>query len=152
VGRARWEQDLAQTREAGQPNTHAALGCDAQLAIEPARVVAALIELIDLFDEFDPDQAYDGPHARIWSALKSFGPEAAPAVPKLIEELRLQPEGSLAIVLETLTAIGTAARPALTVIRELAESWGENLERDANWYMIRNAQALLSALRILGPV
>jgi hypothetical protein len=49
----------------------------------PDVVVPRLIELFDTFEEFDPDEAYGGDHARLCRALATFGPATAQAIPVL---------------------------------------------------------------------
>jgi hypothetical protein len=94
------------------------------LAAEPERVVPRLVELFDNFEEFNPDEAYSGRHARVCRALEGIGPAAAPAVGRLVAELRREvpreeAEGSVDLLL-ALGAIGpAAAAEALPLLKQL---------------------------------
>jgi hypothetical protein len=91
------------------------------------RVVPILIDAIDTFEEYDPDESYSGDHARVCETLAEFGPAAALAVPRLVaylESWRTRPEddgtSSPSAMFEALRAIGppaAAALPTLEAIR-----------------------------------
>jgi hypothetical protein len=51
------------------------------------RVVPALADAFDTFEEYDSDWGYHGEHGRICWTLTHFGPDAAPVVPRLIRYL-----------------------------------------------------------------
>ncbi len=44
------------------------------------RVVAALLDGFDSFEEYDPDYDYEGEHSRVCEALSRFGAAAEPVV------------------------------------------------------------------------
>jgi hypothetical protein len=90
---------------------------------EAGGVVTRLVELFDEFEEFDPDEAYDGKHARVCRALEAFRADAAPAAARLVEALRgeIDDEQPPLDVLGVLEAIGPGARAAAPVVRELLE-------------------------------
>jgi hypothetical protein len=52
-----------------------------------SRVVPVLIDAFDTFEEYDPDWTYGGDHERVCWALRKFGPDAVPAVPRLVRYL-----------------------------------------------------------------
>jgi hypothetical protein len=80
--------------------------------------------LFDTFEEFNPDESYGGNHARVCRALANFGPAAAPAVPRLLAELRrsrqTDPNTAAADLVGALGAIGPAAAEALPELQRLA--------------------------------
>ena len=83
----------------------------------PERAIPRLIAAFDDYQEFDPDEQYDGSHVVVCAALAAFGPAAAPAVPALIARLERGPGDIDGGVVRTLTAIGPAARAALPDLR-----------------------------------
>lgn len=83
------------------------------LTAYPQECLPALIEAIDSFVEFDPDQSYSGPVARVARVLGAFGPNGAPAAKKLASKLDVEPDVQPKAILEALTAMGPAARTAL---------------------------------------
>jgi hypothetical protein len=56
------------------------------------RVVPRLIEMLDAFEEYDPDYSYHGEHERVVGALRSFGLTAASAVPALARHVWTKPQ------------------------------------------------------------
>ncbi len=54
------------------------------------RIVPVLVAALDTFEEYDSDWMQNGQHERICEALRSFGPDAAPAVPRLLRSLEEQ--------------------------------------------------------------
>jgi hypothetical protein len=91
------------------------------------RVVPALIDAFDTFEEFDPDWGYHGEHGRVCRTLKEFGPDAAPAVPRLLRYLddwrarpddREWPKDAFGL----LAAIGPPAAEALPALERLRPS------------------------------
>ena len=62
------------------------------MAMDPERVVPGLTELMDTFEEFDPDCSYHGEHERVIQALRAFGPAAVSAVPALVRHIWTKPE------------------------------------------------------------
>lgn len=105
------------------------------------RIVPTLIDAIDTFEEYDPDESYSGDHARVCGTLAEFGPAAAAAVPRLVaylESWRARPEDDgtppPTAMFEALRAIGppaAAALPILEAIRlEADEDAAPELDRD----------------------
>lgn len=90
------------------------------------RIVPALSAAIDTFEEYDPDYQYAGDHERICRTLSEFGPDAAPAVPKLaayLDEWRRRPEDGdqyPRAVFDALAAIGPAAARALPLLEAIS--------------------------------
>ena len=101
--------------------------------LEPERVVSRLIELFDDFEEYDPDYSYDGQHERVCHALTTYGPLAAPAVPRIGQYLRLHLDGGTDCdwpkdACETIVAIGPGAGALLPMLMELR---GDDEDLDA---------------------
>jgi HEAT repeat protein len=112
----------------------AAITALGDIACEPERVVPRLIRALDDFDEQGGDYAR---HTRIACALASFGPAALPALPHLIERLlpaesEHDPECGVHLldhaILDTIAAMGAAARDALPMLQALATRF--NYDRD----------------------
>jgi hypothetical protein len=114
----------------------------------PERVVPRLIELVDAFEEYDPDQSYHGEHERVTQALAAFGPAAASAVPTLIRHIwtrpeqywtkakrlaeRPEPDESIINLLGELGPLAADALPALLEVqRELKRRNVEETEGDS---------------------
>jgi hypothetical protein len=97
-------------------------------------IVPALVNAIDTFEEYDPDSSYEGEHERVCRALTAFGPDAAPAVPRLVrylgewlirpEEERQWPKD----VFSLLASIGPPAAKALPTLERLRATLA-----DENW-------------------
>lgn len=111
-----------------------------QSARQPARVVPRLAELLEGFEEYDPDMGYGGDAARVCEALKRFGGDAAPAVPALAAYLQRRAEGNdpryddwnfPSEVLDVLEAVGDAAAPALPALRAVREAEQRDRARTA---------------------
>lgn len=89
------------------------------------RAVPALIDALDTFEEYDPDWTYNGENERICSALSAFGPDAAPAIPRLLrhlDEWHGRPQGERSWpndIISLLAAIGPAASAALPALERL---------------------------------
>ncbi len=89
------------------------------------QAVAALVEALDSFEEFDPDWGYEGELGRICTALAHFGPVAAPGVPRLLRflsEWRKRPADEREWpkdVFGLLAAIGPLAAEALPVLDQI---------------------------------
>jgi hypothetical protein len=100
-------------------------------ALQPRLVVPALIEMLDTFEEFNPDWDYYGEHGRITDALTKFGAAAAPAVPALVRHIWRKPysesstpEGSPSLesldegVIKLLGELGKSANASLPTLIE----------------------------------
>jgi hypothetical protein len=83
---------LRQLEHAAPEKTGAIIVALGDMAKSPERVVPRLTELLDTFEEFDPDSSYHGEHERVTQALAAFGPAAASAVPALIRHIWTRPE------------------------------------------------------------
>ena len=91
----------------------------------PEITVPVLVAAFDDFKEYDPDETYHGDHERVCEALTAFGPDAAPAVGRVVDYLERCLAGETRTnypedALELLAAIGPAAseaRPALERMR-----------------------------------
>jgi hypothetical protein len=98
------------------------------------RVVPALVDAFDTFDEFDPDWSYGGERARVCQSLLAFGAEAAPAVPRLVrylEDWRLRPDSERpwpSDVFGLLASIGPAAAESLPALESLRAARAEEDE------------------------
>lgn len=80
-----------------------------------------LIDAMDTFEEFDPDEMYDGPQGRICTVLASFGPKAAPAANAVVSLLSFDSDEPLTSILEALAEMGPRAHyviPKLLAFRE----------------------------------
>ena len=88
--------------------------------------VPVLVEAIDSFEEFDPDQSYSGPVSRIAFVLQSFGPAAGSAAIFLTEKLTFEDGELPTAILAALAAMGPAARRVLPRL----EQFRKQIERD----------------------
>jgi hypothetical protein len=93
-----------------------------EIGREPDKVLPRLIELLDTFEEYDPDLSYHGEHERVVQALRGFGPAAAVAVPALIRHIRTgpapsEPDEEVIRFLGELGPLAKAALPALLEVR-----------------------------------
>jgi hypothetical protein len=88
----------------------------------PERVVPALVNAIETFEEYDPDWVDRGEHERVTSSLRAFGSQAAKlAAPVLICHVR-QSDGEVDWdVIRLLGEMEPAAEVALPVLRNLEE-------------------------------
>lgn len=123
------------------------------MGIEPARVVPRLTEMLDTFEEFDPDESYHGEHERVAQALRGFGPAAASAVPALIRHIWMEPDDYWTEakvlakranpdeeVIKLLGELGAQAKEALPVLIGVREEMnrraveaGGSPDEDAYW-------------------
>lgn len=85
----------------------------------PDECVPVLIEAMESFEEYDPDESYGGPHARIARVLTAFGPKAAAAALPLARHLQDEPGELPRGILDALAAIGPAAKDALPLLETL---------------------------------
>lgn len=104
----------------------AALTALGDVGVQPARVVPRLIAAFDDYEEPDPDLTYDSSHQRVADAMTQFGPEAAPAIPAILQRLRPDddPDTFDQGLVATLRAIGPAARDTLPTLEKLARELG----------------------------
>lgn len=118
------------------------------------RVIPRLIELLDTFEEYDPDWCYHGEHQRIVQALRGFGTSAASAIPALIRHAwtkpqqywtndhkmaeRSQPDEEVIKLLGELGPLSKDALPTLNDLREemrkrsLEENTSQDVENNSD--------------------
>ena len=104
-----------------------------RIGLEGNRVVPRLIELLDEFEEYDPDFEMYGKNKRVVNALGGFWAEAASAIPALVKRIwmpeqcydkggklieRLEPDKS---VITLLGEFGPQAREALPLLLGVKE-------------------------------
>lgn len=94
------------------------------------RVVIALLEAFDTFEEYDPDYSYDGERGRVCEALSRLGAAAAPAVHRMIDYLQAWDMSAdkewPKDVFQLLSAVGPAAADALPMLERIRrEAYGE---------------------------
>jgi hypothetical protein len=82
----------------------------------PDDCLPTLIDAIDTFVEFDPDESYGGPCARVATALGRFGVSAGPAATVLAKHLDDAEGDYPRDILNALAAMGPAARDALPLL------------------------------------
>jgi hypothetical protein len=92
----------------------------------PGECVPVLIEAIDTFEEYNPDETYAGPVARVANALARFGPAAGAAALPLSRHLQDRGWDFPRAVLAALSAVGPAATGALPAL----EAFRATLKRD----------------------
>ncbi|GEM_PF-3656873 len=98
----------------------------------PNECIPVLIDAIETFEEFDPDEMYVGPAARVARVLEAFGPSAAPAAKFLAAKLEKKGDFPKAI-LKALAAIGPAAHDVLATLEQFRiESADEEPLADLN--------------------
>jgi len=85
---------LAATRPPNTDFAPTAISCLGRIGLMSERVVPRLIELLDEFEEPDPDYSYHGDHERVVEALRYFADAAKPAISKLLEHVWTAPEQS----------------------------------------------------------
>ena len=92
-----------------------------ELARYPEQVVPRLAELLDTFEEYDPDWSYHGEHERVVQALSAFGTKATPAIPALVRHIWTRQERSEPdeAVIKFLGELGPAASSALPVLLDV---------------------------------
>jgi len=89
----------------------------------PTEVIPVLLEAFEGFEEYDPDETYNGKYCRICESLKKFGPQAVSAVPRIIRYLEEYLQSSSDEYpkdgLQVLRSIGPGAQAALPVLWKL---------------------------------
>jgi hypothetical protein len=78
--------------------------------------VPVLIDAIDTFEEYDPDLSYEGSCGRVCGVLSELGPGAGAAALPLARRLNARDEDFPRAILQTLAAMGPAAREAVPLI------------------------------------
>lgn len=93
-----------------------------RMGVEPNRVIPRLIEMLDAYEEYDPDWQYYGEHGRVVGALRGFGSAAVAAVPALIRHIwqkeHSDPDDE---VIKLLGELGAAAREALPGLAQVRD-------------------------------
>lgn len=87
----------------------------------PERAVAALIDALESFEEYDPDWTWHGDHARIATALMRFGDKAALAVDALIVRIFDESGKVNRRVVQCLGNMGPVAAAALPFLEPLCD-------------------------------
>jgi hypothetical protein len=104
----------------------------------PEECLPVLIEAMNSFEEFDPDEGYHGPLSRIATVIGLFGPQASSAVMPLAEHLADEPDTIPSCILETLTLIGPASRAALPALHELRAKFAVDEPMNLNQKIDKN--------------
>ncbi|MEM0927402.1 MAG: hypothetical protein AAGJ83_15255, partial [Planctomycetota bacterium] len=141
---------LALTHDTGQTegdSGHLVAGCAltalGEIGRQPDRVVPRLVELLEVYEEFDCDMGYGGGHARICKALEEFGHAAEPVLPWVAKYLESWVDRDMEHwysedVLQLLCAIGPKARVVLPNLEKLDQAWQvyivrADAEEQASW-------------------
>jgi hypothetical protein len=90
----------------------------------PAECIDVLIEAIDTFEEYDPDESYGGPMARIAHALAQFGLAAAPAAEPLARHLNDDPDTTPTAILEALAVITVGSSEVVSLLESYCKAHG----------------------------
>jgi hypothetical protein len=93
-----------------------AIGAMKYFAAYAAECLPVLIDALDTFEEFDPDEQYGGPCGRISRVIAAYGSQAGPAAVPLAKHLSDSPGESADTILDALTAIGPAAADAIPLL------------------------------------
>jgi hypothetical protein len=104
------------------------------MGIEGERVVPRITEMLDTFEEYDPDWCYNGEHERVAQALRGFGSLAASAIPTLIRHVWTKPQQYWTSdqilaqrpepdqgVIKLLGELGVLAKGALPILSEVRD-------------------------------
>ncbi|MEN9359186.1 MAG: hypothetical protein RL095_721 [Verrucomicrobiota bacterium] len=92
----------------------------------PEECLPVLAEALESFEEYDPDECYEGPQGRTCSVIADFGPAAAAILPNLLrmlEQVKKGPDFPKAL-LYCLGAIGPAAASILPQLLAWREERG----------------------------
>ncbi len=114
----------------------AALTALGEIGRQPEKIVPRLIAAFDDYQEQDSDYQQSSEHERVVRALQAFGAAAAPAVPALIARVRRPGRELDWGVIETLGKLGAAARDALPVLEQIADTFGyttDDLQNDTDF-------------------
>lgn len=98
----------------------------------PDECLPILIEAMESYDEYDPDECYDGPLGRISAVVAKFGTSASPAVLPLVKHLNDWPDEMPRNILTALATIGPPAGAAIPALLALRERLFLNKEGDLN--------------------
>jgi len=98
----------------------------------PEDCIPVLIDAIDTFVEFDPDQSHGGPPARISQVLELFGARAGAAAVPLARHLEDVEGDWPRCVLNALAAMGPAAAEAILLLEAYRLSRGISGSDDEN--------------------
>jgi hypothetical protein len=93
----------------------------------PEECLPILIEAMQSFEEFDPDECHHGPLGRIATVICQFGTRASAAVLPLAEHLDDEPDEIPVCILQALASIGPAAGPAIPAIQELRKRFSDDM-------------------------
>jgi hypothetical protein len=93
------------------------------LADYPDECIPVLIDAIDTFEEYDPDECYDGPIGRVSAALERFGPRAgSEAAVALASHLNDNEDDFPKAICLALAAMGSAAVPTLPLLEQFCRN------------------------------
>ena len=98
----------------------------------PDECLPVLIEALETFEEFDPDEGYHGPHSRISDVIAHFGSDAEIAALPLARHLEDEPEEFATGILDCLASLGPAARDALPALQALHEKFPPDTPAEAD--------------------
>ena len=91
----------------------AALDAIRYLSDYPDECIPILVDTMTTFEEYDPDESFDGSLSRIARVISHFGPQGAAAARPLVSHLRDEDEQSPNGILRALAAMGPAAQAIL---------------------------------------
>ena len=109
-----------------------ALSAIEYLTSYPDECLPVLIEALETFEEFDPDEGYHGPHGRISDVIARFGSDAESVALPLARHLEDEPEELVTAILDCLVSLGPAARDALPALQALHEKFSPDTPAEAD--------------------
>jgi hypothetical protein len=100
----------------------------------PDECLPVLIDALENFEEYDPDEERLGPHNRIASVLEHFGPKAAPAAVPLARHLRDDPDEEYPrAILCAIASMGDAAVEALPLLEDFRKEFRKQARGNREW-------------------
>ncbi|MCA9078102.1 MAG: hypothetical protein KDA93_23940 [Planctomycetaceae bacterium] len=98
------------------------------LSSYPDECIPVLIEAMQSFEEFDPDEGYYGSQSRIATTLSDFGEDAFPAVEPLCRYLDDDDGDSPTAILDLFAGLGPSAYEALPALHNLWKKCGFDVD------------------------